>query len=91
MFPGKELKDYNSLAIVNMKTFIDHLKKTNSISYSLSGDDLDHFSMKDLIKNFSTTNFSQREIEILNYLAEGMTCKVLSNYKPLLLQNAPPG
>jgi DNA-binding CsgD family transcriptional regulator len=62
----------NMVYAIAIYTNIDHLKKTNNISYSWAGDDLGLFSVEDLIKEYPASLFSKREMEVLKYLAEGL-------------------
>jgi DNA-binding CsgD family transcriptional regulator len=65
-------REGNLVYAIALYTDIDHLKKTNNISYSWSGDDLGLFSVEDLIKEYPASIFSKREMEVLKYLAEGL-------------------
>ena len=67
----------NVIYAIALFTDIDHMKKSN-ISYSWTGDDSGLFSVDDLIKEFPTSVFSYREVEVLKHLAEGMGGKKIA-------------
>jgi DNA-binding CsgD family transcriptional regulator len=71
-------KQGNLVYAISLYTDIDHLKKSNNISYSWSGDDLGLFSMEDLINEYPAVNFSHREMEVLKCLSEGMEGKEIA-------------
>jgi DNA-binding CsgD family transcriptional regulator len=60
----------NLVYAISLLTDIDHIKKSNNISYSWSGIDSSSFSLDDL-KN-PPQIFSKRETDILKYLVNGL-------------------
>jgi DNA-binding CsgD family transcriptional regulator/PAS domain-containing protein len=68
----------NVVYAISVYTDIDRLKKSNHISCSWSGDESGLFSVDDLIKEYSHSIFSDREVEILKNLAEGRKGKEIS-------------
>jgi DNA-binding CsgD family transcriptional regulator/PAS domain-containing protein len=68
----------NVVYAISVFTDIDRLKKSNNISCSWSGDESGLFSIDDLIKEYPHSIFSDRELEILKYLADGKKGKEIA-------------
>lgn len=76
---AKTDREGNMVYAISIFTDIDHLKKSDNISYSWSGDDFGLFSVDDLIKEYPTSIFSKREIEVLRCLSEGLNCREIAD------------
>lgn len=68
----------NAVYAIALYTDIDHLKKSNNISYSWTGDDIGAFSVDDITNPDPSSIFSHREIDVLKCLAAGMKGKEIA-------------